>query len=323
MYQPRRVTEAPVGLPRQADAASLAAFRSAPRRAAQSRLATVGARVAPATLSVALLATVGAIVLNSRPTQADEFVAVPDRSDQVSRNDAPREELPQRAVVEGLATDGTASDATPTAAPMAASWSAQFGQVVGKKYAQASATVRSQASADSTALAKLAAGDTVEATDLVVGDYRQVVVDKKAGWVLTGKLGDSAPEPKEASAGKLPAPTTYSGPSVLGLAPRAMVVYGAVMANFKVPSVGGYRSSSLSSHQCGLAIDFMVYTNGALGDSIANYVIANMGRWGVTHIIWKQRIWTPYSPYWRGMEDRGSITANHYDHVHVALADHC
>ena len=87
--------------------------------------------------------------------------------------------------------------------------------------------------------------------------------------------------------------------------------------------MGGWRSSSLSSHQCGLAIDFMVYGNKGLGQEIADWVQARAGSFGVTHIIWYQHIWTPYRPYWRPMADRGGATANHMDHVHVALADHC
>ncbi|MGH8775923.1 MAG: hypothetical protein ACRDWI_12375 [Jiangellaceae bacterium] len=38
-------------------------------------------------------------------------------------------------------------------------------------------------------------------------------------------------------------------------------------------------------------------------------------------MIWAQRIWTAErsSDGWRWMEDRGSDTANHYDHVHVTV----
>jgi hypothetical protein len=40
----------------------------------------------------------------------------------------------------------------------------------------------------------------------------------------------------------------------------------------------------------------------------------------VKYIIWRQRIWYPSSGTWRGMADRGSATANHYDHVHVSVS---
>lgn len=333
MYQPRRVNEAPAaGVPDGLDGASLAAFRSAPRRATTSRAAAFTARVAPAGLSVALVATVGTILVNRGASETDSLVAVPERSDQVSR-DTTREELPQRAVAEGLATDAAekapATEAPASAAPVAAAWSTQFGTVAGKKYAQSATSVKAQPSEDAADLSKLDSGATIDVTDIVTDGWRQVVVEKKVGWVADDVLGSAAPKPKATagattSSGKVdPNATGYSGPSVLGLKPKAMVVYNAVMANFKVPSVGGWRSSSLSSHQCGLAIDFMTYTDYGLGDSIADYVIANASSFGVTHIIFKQRIWTPYRPYWRPMADRGGVTANHFDHVHVALADHC
>ena len=59
--------------------------------------------------------------------------------------------------------------------------------------------------------------------------------------------------------------------------------------------------------------------SGSLGDAIAAYVRAHAKELGVSEVIWAQRIWTVQrsSEGWRYMEDRGSTTANHYDHVHV------
>jgi hypothetical protein len=60
---------------------------------------------------------------------------------------------------------------------------------------------------------------------------------------------------------------------------------------------------------------------GSLGSAIADYVRAHAGELGVSEVIWAQRIWTVQrsSEGWRPMEDRGSTTANHYDHVHVSV----
>jgi len=85
--------------------------------------------------------------------------------------------------------------------------------------------------------------------------------------------------------------------------------------------VGGYRPSSLSNHQKGLAIDFML-TQGAesaLGWTIAKYAAAHASELNINHIIFEQRIWTPGNPTWRKMENRGSATANHMDHVHISM----
>ena len=57
----------------------------------------------------------------------------------------------------------------------------------------------------------------------------------------------------------------------------------------------------------------------ALGHRIANYLIAHAKAFNIDHIIYRQRIWTPYSPTWRAMANRGSATANHMDHVHVSM----
>lgn len=46
---------------------------------------------------------------------------------------------------------------------------------------------------------------------------------------------------------------------------------------------------------------------------------------GISYIIWKQRFYAPvnniYGPAntWNEMPDRGSVTENHYDHVHVSF----
>ena len=46
---------------------------------------------------------------------------------------------------------------------------------------------------------------------------------------------------------------------------------------------------------------------------------ANAAEFGIDHVIFEQKIWTPRNPTWRPMADRGGITANHYDHVHVSV----
>ena len=54
------------------------------------------------------------------------------------------------------------------------------------------------------------------------------------------------------------------------------------------------------------------------GDAIAAFVQTHVGEFNVQYVIWRQRYWEPGSS-WELMEDRGSITANHYDHVHVTV----
>lgn len=83
----------------------------------------------------------------------------------------------------------------------------------------------------------------------------------------------------------------------------------------------GARETANSDHPKGLALDFMVGTDATKGDQIAAFLQQNQGAYGVSYIIWKQRIWNVAraSEGWRSMADRGSITANHFDHVHVSF----
>lgn len=82
---------------------------------------------------------------------------------------------------------------------------------------------------------------------------------------------------------------------------------------------GSCDSGSYNGHQpnASLAIDNFVPVGGALGDRVAAWALANKGRFGAEYVIWKQRI--NFGNGWRWMEDRGSITQNHYDHVHISF----
>ena len=55
----------------------------------------------------------------------------------------------------------------------------------------------------------------------------------------------------------------------------------------------------------------------ALGDRVAAFALEHQDEYGVMYVIWLQR----YNDGggWDPMEDRGSITANHFDHVHVSF----
>jgi len=76
---------------------------------------------------------------------------------------------------------------------------------------------------------------------------------------------------------------------------------------------------NVSDHPKGLALDFMTPNNSSKGDQVANFFVQNSAKYGVTYIIWQQRIWNVGKSEWDPMEDRGGVTANHYDHVHVSF----
>ena len=110
-----------------------------------------------------------------------------------------------------------------------------------------------------------------------------------------------------------------------GLQPQTAAFKEEVANLFGITSFSGYRPGDSGDHGKGLAIDFMVPVSSALGDQIADYAIQNMATRGINYIIWKQRFYASYdSKYgpaytWNPMPDRGSVTENHYDHVHVSM----
>ena len=110
-----------------------------------------------------------------------------------------------------------------------------------------------------------------------------------------------------------------------GLQPQTAAFKEEVANLFGITSFSGYRPGDPGDHGKGLAIDFMVPVSSALGDQVAEYAIQNMASRGINYIIWKQRFYAPYdSKYgpaytWNPMPDRGSVTENHYDHVHVSM----
>ncbi|WP_436326168.1 ligand-binding protein SH3 [Brevibacterium sp. FAM 27836] len=112
-------------------------------------------------------------------------------------------------------------------------------------------------------------------------------------------------------------PCSVSSSIESGLLPNAVNGYRAVCAKFpEVKTFGGRRPGTGSDHNTGEAVDIMI--SGATGDRIADYLIKNQGSLNVKYVIWKQRIWMP-GQGWKGMEDRGSTTANHFDHVHASF----
>lgn len=129
----------------------------------------------------------------------------------------------------------------------------------------------------------------------------------------------STTTPKQKPSPPPPPPTPEPEPcstELEGTQPHVAQVGNHVLKKFDVDSVGGVASrSGASDHPSGLALDFM--TTGASGDRIAEYVLDNQSEFGVTYVIWEQRY--NDGSGWSYMEDRGSDTANHYDHVHVSF----
>ncbi|WP_280345509.1 peptidoglycan DD-metalloendopeptidase family protein [Nocardia neocaledoniensis] len=89
----------------------------------------------------------------------------------------------------------------------------------------------------------------------------------------------------------------------------------------QVRDIEGHRKDDLPDHPSGRAIDIMIPDpmsgqGKALGDRIADFVVTNAAALRIDYLIWRQtyRSATGESNL---MEERGSVTANHFDHVHV------
>lgn len=127
-----------------------------------------------------------------------------------------------------------------------------------------------------------------------------------------------------------PAAPDYAGLAVAksenaGLQPQTAAFKEEIANLFGITFFSGYRPGDSGDHGKGLAIDFIVPESSELGEKIAEYAIQNMASRGISYIIWKQRFYAPFdSKYgpantWNPMPDRGSVTENHYDHVHVSM----
>jgi uncharacterized protein YlxW (UPF0749 family) len=158
------------------------------------------------------------------------------------------------------------------------------------------------------------AADVAERRD----DAEDVIDDIK------DKLQDLVPDGPGRNPNGSWAPELPSGAD--NITPRTRVMREQVEKNFALPyTVGCFRAGSSGEHPLGRACDFMMSTGGtmptaansALGDRIAEWALKNMDKLGVKYVIWKQRI--NMGSGWRAMSDRGSITENHYDHVHISM----
>ena len=125
--------------------------------------------------------------------------------------------------------------------------------------------------------------------------------------------------PVETTAATTQAPQVESRPAN-GLQPQVAAFRDQVTSKYGVPVVSEVRPGDPGDHGKGKAVDFGITPGDALGDQVAQYALDQMGNYGISYVIWEQKIngyWT--GGQWETMEDRGNITANHYDHVHVSF----
>ncbi|MCF8605156.1 tape measure protein [Gordonia sp. HY442] len=103
-----------------------------------------------------------------------------------------------------------------------------------------------------------------------------------------------------------------------GLQPIAVLMRRIIFRLWKnITDIGGYRADDpFPEHPSGRALDVMI-PDMKTGDEVNAWTHANSPKFPIEHTIWKQR-WRPMgNPNGEPMEDRGSPTQNHMDHVHT------
>ena len=119
-------------------------------------------------------------------------------------------------------------------------------------------------------------------------------------------------------------------PAERGLTPDALMVLRSVNAQFGPHTYAGIGDRpNRSDHPSGRAVDVMITnwstpTGIAEGDQIASWVQAHAREFGVTYIIWRDRIWNTSSRDWSSYTHPNGPTSDptlrHLDHVHVSVA---
>ncbi len=218
-----------------------------------------------------------------------------------------------------------------------------LGTITGTRYATSVVNVRALPSSSARKLDTLQVGESISVTDNFMNGFRQVSLNGTSAWVSRDYLARAKPvvataDDADASSGSSSSSSSSSTSStstkaastsgsctvstsiVNHLTSSTRSVYQAVCANFPyVTSYGGYRAGDSGEHGQGRALDVMI--SGSSGWAIANWARANASAYGITEVIYSQQIWTTQraSEGWRSMSDRGSTTANHYDHVHLTV----
>ena len=210
-----------------------------------------------------------------------------------------------------------------------------------KKVAETKATTDIKLKQEAEAKAKEAEAKKVAETKATADAKLKQEAEAKKAAELKAKQDAKAKEAETKKAAEAKQTTTIAGglpevtaaeladPTMKGLTPHTKKMKVALAKKFGITSFSLFRDGDDDGtghgHNSGMAVDFMVPVNSAQGDQLAEYLTKHMDELGVYYIIWKQRFYMPqqniYGPAntWNIMPNRGGVTANHYDHVHVSF----
>lgn len=266
--------------------------------------------------------TTNQVTVDEQTVQVEDLSQPIEEVPTATETEKPGEVVPSSEVSE----TATVAEETPSTEAPVAEETAETTRPVEEEAPQAATTVTEETAATTPAEAPVAE---------TPADTRGTSATEETA--ATTATSDTATSTYQAEQSQTPS-RTYSAPAApdyaglavaksenAGLQPQTAAFKEEVANLFGITSFSGYRPGDSGDHGKGLAIDFMVPVSSALGDQIAEYAVKNMASRGINYIIWKQRFYAPYdSKYgpaytWNPMPDRGSVTENHYDHVHVSM----
>jgi hypothetical protein len=229
----------------------------------------------------------------------------------------------------GMTADSRPAGATQDLRPLeqlAASRDAREAEEAAAAQAQAvadqAAVERRQAEDAARAAAEAAAAAEAEKAAAAAAAQQEAAAAAEAAAQERARSAAAPPAAATVKAATAAGATARISNSSGGVKPQAQAAANMVVSNVPGASsitIGGTRPSATDpdGHPSGLALDYMVNSDSALGDAIVAYHIAHWDELGVEYVIWEQRMLSSPSGAWKKMEDRGSPTANHMDHPHV------
>ncbi|HMR48770.1 MAG TPA: hypothetical protein PKE40_05940, partial [Arachnia sp.] len=205
--------------------------------------------------------------------------------------------------------------------------------VTGKGKATAALMIRTTSTSSYTSLGDVPRGTVLDLTGTVQNGMAQVIWEDNVRWVNNRYV-----TPVKASSGASSSAPTASSPSGSGSRgdinkgwssglektnAAVQTITWHVWDNYpEIKTMYGWRKDNTPDHPAGRAVDVMIpnyRSDNALGYEIAEYFKDNAKQFGVSYIIWDQKIWSVQrnKEGWRAMSDRGGDSANHKDHVHI------
>ena len=298
----------------------------------------VGSDVASATADL----TTNQVTVDEQTVQVEDLTQPVEETEVIAETTASSEETVVETTTESAApaeetvVEATTEVATPTEEPMAATTEAPVTEaaapVAETPVVEETTTVAEPTTTVEETTTVAEPKTTVEETTTTVEETTTTEATTEAVTEAQSAPATYQAEPSQGASATYTAPAAPDYATIAatksenaGLQPQTAAFKEEVANLFGITSFSGYRPGDPGDHGKGLAIDFMVPVSSALGDQIADYAIQNMASRGINYIIWKQRFYAPFdSKYgpaytWNPMPDRGSVTENHYDHVHVSM----